>query len=224
MKKSFIILYFLIFSNVVFSQTSNAFLGIDLPLYYTIGYEQKISNHFSVNAKLGFLTKPFDVTTLDVLKAFGTDELVVNTIGEVFSVGINLQPSVKWHFHKSYIGVSYSYLSLNALNCTLEEIEKLYGVEIPDTGRNTKLSLHSNLQNAGLLYGRKFSFKNPSYGLNLELSILKTFYSSSRLETNHDNSLDVLNTLIDFKLNEYYINYGYIPGINIVFVYYIKNK
>lgn len=217
-KEIVVILIFIAHRYNALAQNKEIFIGLDLPLYYSLGYEQKISDHISLNGKLGVLTNPFDVIILDLLKEFDADELLVNTIGDAFSVGINLQPTLKWYIRKTYIGLSYSFLMLNAKDCPMNAIENYYEISIPDR-YSSSLTLQSNLHNAGFILGRKFNIKDSRYVLNLEFSLMKTFASNSYLKKEREQSLESLSNAIDNKLNQYFVNYGYFPSINVFFVY-----
>ena len=219
MRKIIAILLFVLSHQLnLLSQNKEIFIGLDVPLYYSFGYEQKIFNHLSLNGKLGILTKPFDVAILNTLKVFDADELLVNTIGDAFSVGISFQPTLKWYLRKTYVGLSYSFLILRANDCPTDAIENYYGISILDR-RFTTLNLQSKMHNAGVIFGRKFDFTDTRFSLNLEFSILKTFASKSYLRNDQDQTLETLSNTIDQELNQYYIEYGYLPSINILFVY-----
>jgi hypothetical protein len=204
------------------AQQNEVMVGTYIPLYYSIGYQQKVAKNFSLTGNIGFLTKPYDKLILDILKAFDTDELLVNTIGEAFSYGLSIQPAIRYHARKSYFGASYSYLMLVAHDNPSEIISNYFGIYFP--GRRTaSMILKSGLHNAGLYYGRKFKFQNPSLSLNLEFSLLKTLASASKLETETVVDLKLLSNTVDNKLNSYYVKYGVLPSIN-VFLTYTLNK
>jgi hypothetical protein len=221
MRKLLIFLSFLIITIKSFSQDNSVIAGTNIPLFYTVGYQQKISEKFSATVKFGLLTKPYDALILNLLKAFDTDKMLVNTIGEAFSVGYNIQPEIKWHFRKSYVGFSYSYLLLKAVECPSDAIENYYGVSIPNR-RSVSLTLKSSLHNAGIFYGRKFQFKNPHFLMAAELSVLKTFKSKSKMTNSQGEELERLSNLIDNQLNTYYVEYGYLPSFNLYFIYKFK--
>ncbi|NBC83271.1 MAG: hypothetical protein GVY19_07800 [Bacteroidetes bacterium] len=57
--------------------------------------------------------------------------------------------------------------------------------------------------------------------IRAELSVLKTFASSSVLKTGNGDELTGLSRIIDSELNQYYVPYGWLPGIKIYKVYHI---
>lgn len=195
--------------------------GTNIPLFYTLGYQQSIGERFSANAQFGLLTTPYDKAVLEILEAFDTDEALTNTIGEAFTIGVNVQPTFRWYFRKSYLGLAYSYLSLRADECPADAIENYYGISIPAL-YSREYTLQSELHSAGLLYGRVFTLKNPRCAIHLELSALKTFASKS--EFKDDGILPaLLNEPVDKELNETYVKYGMLPSINVFFVYNLKS-
>lgn len=224
LKRFFTICTLLFSTTQLFSQRAHLQIGTQIPLNYSVGFEyQIISNRLAGNMQVGILTSPYDAAILEILKAFGTDEALTNTIGNAFSTGIIAQPSVKYCWKKNYIGLNYSYYGLKALEAPVEAIETYYDTDIPERNTNKKeFTLKSNLSNAGLFYGRKFTFKEyPKLGLNLELALQKTFSSNSKLEGFSRREPERLNTLISDELNTVYLAYGYLPSVNIFFVYTI---
>lgn len=200
------------------AQQNEVMAGTYIPLYNSICYQQKVAKNFSLTGNIGLLTKPYDKLILDVLKAFDTDELLVNTIGEAFSYGLNIQPSLKYHVRKSYFAILYSYLVLVANDNPSDILSDYYGIYLPNR-RTVSMTLKSGLHNAGLCYGRKFKFQNPNLSLNLEFSVLKTFASSSKLKTETMVDLMLLSNAVDNELNSYYVKYGILPSINVFLVY-----
>jgi hypothetical protein len=188
---------------------------------YSGGFELELKKGLAFNAQVGILTKPYDAAILEALRLFGTNEALVNTIGDAFSYGFVLQPSIKYHYRKLIAGFTYSYFSLVAKDAPLNLIEKYYNVSLPPAYRNIQLRLDSKLQNAGVLVGRRFYLKNPAWQIILECSLAKTFWSRNRL-TAGNVDINFLSTAIDLKLQEYYIDYGYLPSINIFLVRRIR--
>lgn len=204
-------------------QKSSFYAGSNIPLFYSMGYDYRFIDKASFDIQLGLLATPYDKVILKVLEVFDTDEMLVNTIGEAFSVGYNFQPSVRWHFGKYHLGIYYSYLMLHANESPASAMENYYGVSIPDP-QYRELSLHSNLHSGGLVFGRKFQFKNPSYSLNLELSAAKTFASQSLLKGKDGRTLKYMSELIHTELSIYFTDYGYLPSVNVFFTYTLPGR
>jgi hypothetical protein len=140
-----------------FSQRAQLQLGTQVPLNYSLGIEYKLfPDRLSGNMQFGLLTAPYHTAILELLKAFGTDEAIVNTIGEAFSSGLILQPSLKYHWKNNYTGLTYSHYALTANDAPTDAIETYYGMEIPGRNRRqNEITLTSGLHNAGIFYGIK---------------------------------------------------------------------
>lgn len=217
------IIWFILSYKPIHSQQDQIYIGTNIPLYYTAGYSHLFNNNLSLNTQFSLLTKPYDKIILDVLEIFDTDELLLNTIGEAFNFGYNIQPEFNYHFGKNYLGVSYSYLKLKAEDHPSDIISNYLNIYIP-TRRNVDLTVQSTLHNAGLLYGHCFDMKNPQLSLNLEFSVQKTFASKTNLKTETIADLIALSSAVDKELNEYYVKYGVLPSINIFFTYTFHKK
>jgi hypothetical protein len=188
---------------------------------YSIGYEYNLNNKLSFNAQVGILTKPYDAAILGILELFGTDEPIVNTIGEAFNIGYIIQPTIKYNFNKSYLGLSYSFFSLKANESPVDVLENYYEITLPIRVKENELELRSDLHNIGLVLGRKFQFKDPTIKIHLEVSLAKTIGSNSKISSQYGD-LENLSQIIDEELDTYYIDYGYLPSINIFIVKEIK--
>lgn len=217
-----LLLFLVLFSELIeFGQSTSIFIGTQVPLVYSAGFEMESGFGLAFNAQAGILTKPYDQAILEMLKKLGTDEALTNTIGHAFNYGFVLQPALKYHFKSWYTGIHYSYFSLVASDAPADLIQNYYGISIPILFRNNTFRLNSELMNAGALIGREFHLKNPIWQINLELSLGKTFWSSSKL-TSDSGELPRLSAAVDEKLNEYYLDYGYLPSLNVFIVRKIK--
>jgi hypothetical protein len=122
--------------------------------------------------------------------------------------------------------VTGSWLHLQAADAPVSAVEAAFGVNItsyplrPRQSVKTPvtLTLSSDLYNAGILYGRRFTFKNPKIELHTELSFAKTLGSSSYIDS-PQKSVESLSGLVDNELKTVYLDYGYLPSINVFFVY-----
>ncbi|MFT3740375.1 MAG: hypothetical protein QM786_16635 [Breznakibacter sp.] len=190
-------------------------LGTDVPLYYSAGYEYRAAEHWFFGGKAGVLDFPFDVVLLEFMKSFDADDMLVNTIGDAFSYGVQMKPYVKRMFKCFYIGGAYSYLALVAKECPSEAIENYYGITIDDRRRSVPLTLTSTLHNIGVFTGYEVDLGNPSWALQLELSVLKTFASQSRIRRTSGDGLPRLSAAIDDELGSFFAKKGYLPSLNV---------
>lgn len=211
---TYTILFWLIFNPMVFSQSSRIQIGTQIPLNYSLGYEYQPNEKFSFNVQGGILTKPYDVTILEILKALGTKNAIIFAIKKSFNFGYVFQPTFKYHFSDYYIGAAYSFYSLYSNNVEASDLYRRFNMISIDLFNSNLIKLKSNLSNAGIVFGRDFELKDPSWKITLEGSIQKTFYSKSKLYSD----IGVVTSLSDKvsdELNIYYIEYGYLPSINI---------
>lgn len=220
-------IYFFLFLVFLFAQTfaqkTQLQIGTQIPLNYAFGIEHSFAeDKFSANLQVGYLTKPYDIAILEILKLLGTEEAIVNTIGDAAMYGVVFQPTFKYHFRTFYTGLTYSLYTLKAKEVPSEAIENYYGTSIPNR-RDRILNLQSNIHNIGLLIGKQFPFgENRNSGLKVEFSIQKSFTSSSKLYANGNNDFTRLNTQISDELNQYYVDYGYLPSINVFYYFRIQ--
>lgn len=201
-------------------------VGTQIPIQYAVQYDYQWNKHWSANAQVGVLTKPYDQVILDVLKAFGVDQSIVNVLTNAFNFGVISQVGTNYHFGKNYVGVTGSWIHLQAADTPISAIQTAFNVNVgsypvrPRQNSNTPitLTLSSDLYNAGILYGRRFTFKDPKIEIHTEFSFSKTLASSSYVES-PQRSLEKLSELIDTELKSDYSSYGYLPSINVFFVY-----
>jgi hypothetical protein len=201
-------------------------VGTQIPIQYALQYDYQFHPKWSANIQAGVLTKPYDRVILDLLKSFGVSQELVNVLTNAFNFGTIAQAGVNYHFKKNYIGITGSWIHLQAADAPISAVENAFNVSIasypqrPQQSVRTPvtLTLASDLFNAGILYGRRFTFKNPTIELHTEFGFAKVLGSSSYIDS-PQKSLDVLSILVDNELKNEYLDYGYLPSINIFFVY-----
>jgi len=109
---------------------------------------------------------------------------------------------------------------------------------------NDRVSIETSLFQLGVKVGRQFQFKNPKLSMNVELGITANMYAntkttydrslSSRVESIAQNQLstssgDQIIENLDFdargeEVNQFFEDYGYIPGLRIGFSYLLYKK
>lgn len=208
----------------IFAQENQVFLGVNIPTYYTVGYQRRLNQHFSFNGQVGILTDPFDEILVNIFEAFDADEVLLNTVGKAFSYGVNFQPMFKWHIRKVYFGIAYSCLNLVAKDRPSDVLENYYGIALNTRRSANELTLKSTLHNGGISFGRSFNFKNPAFSVILELSVLKTFAAKSFINNEDGDRISALSTLVDSELSQYYIDYAFIPNLSIYLTYSFKQN
>jgi hypothetical protein len=201
-------------------------VGTQIPIQYAIQYDYQFHPNWSGNAQVGVLTKPYDQAILSTLKSLGVDQEIVNVLTSAFNFGVITQAGANYHFKKNYVGITGSWMHLQATDAPVSAVEAAFGVSVttypvrPRQSLRTpvELTLSSDLFNAGILYGRRFTFKNPRIELHTEFGFAKTVASKSYIES-EQRSVESLSALVDNELQTDYLNYGYLPSINIFFVY-----
>jgi hypothetical protein len=217
-------LLILIYSSSIGQHSIKA--GTQIPIQYALQYDYQFHPKWSGNVQVGVLTKPYDQAILSILKSLGVDQEIVNVLTSAFNFGIITQAGVSYHFKKNYVGITGAWMHLQAADAPVSAVEAAFGVSVttyPIRPRQSlkspvQLTLSSDLFNAGVLYGRRFTFKNPRIELHTEFGFAKTVASKSYIES-EQRSVESLSTLVDNELQTDYPNYGYLPSINIFFVY-----
>jgi hypothetical protein len=201
-------------------------VGTQIPIQYALQYDYQFHKHWSADVQGGILTTPYDKVILSVMKSLGVNQDIVNVITSVFNFGVLSQAGVNYHFNKNYVGLTGSWMHLQAADAPISAVEAAFGVNVssyplrPRQSIKTpvQLTLTSDLFNAGILYGRRFTFKNPKIELHTEFSFAKTLYSTSAIDS-EQKSVEQLSTIANDELKSIYIDYGYLPSINVFFVY-----
>jgi hypothetical protein len=206
-------------------------VGSQIPIQYAAQYDFLTSKHFSVNAQLGILTKPYDQVILNILESFGVSEEVVDVLTYAFDFGLVSQMGVNYHFKKNYLGVTGSWIHLRASDTPVAIMESAYNVDVSsyptrpkqNTSSPITITLASELFTTGILYGRRFNFKNPRVELHTELGFAKVIASKNYVDS-AQRSLTNLSALVDEELDDDYLAYGYLPSINLFLVYKLSKS
>lgn len=225
---------FLFFSSIAILKAQNTYVvaGVNVPFQYAAGIEYTLSKKFSIGFNAGIVTKPFDKIILEIMNSLGTSTSVTNTIGESFSFGYTLQPTLYWHFYRKYYAAIYGqYGYLQANNAPQDAIEAYYGVSLSqypirrNTTQQADIIFSSSIYNAGLLVGRRFNFKKGGsrFHLRTELAFTKIFGSYSTLSSG-TRDLSKLSTEADAEMKDYYWQYGYLPTVNIYIAFRLNKE
>lgn len=214
------ILFFFLFSLIeVFpshAQVSRVSIGTQIPLNYSIGYEYEFQNNLGIQGQIGLLTKPYDKAILGVMKAFGSDEAIVNTIGQAFTYGGVAQIGLRYHRKDWVFGIHTSFYSLNAHETPVGLLEVYYNVSLPPRVRSHAIALNSKLYNAGVSAGYELKLKDDRNRVLFEFAFAKTFASANLLMSEYGD-LKRLGDLVNEELKSYFLQYGYLPSINIFY-------
>jgi hypothetical protein len=220
-KNNILLILFLSLSFKSYNQKAMISLGTQIPLKYDLGFEFKFLPKFSSNLNFGILTKPYDAAILGIIQAFGLEEGYINMIGNAFKLGLVTDLGFRFHHKKNYFGIFGQHIYMFAQDTPNELVESFLDIDL-DFYKKTKigskfdldLTLQSVLYQVGILYGRRFELKNPKFEIRTEFAVSKNVYSKSKLFI-EDKERTELSALIDAELKPIYMDYTYIPSINV---------
>jgi len=208
------------------------FIGTQIPLQYTVGYNYRFSQPLSARIQVGLLTKPYDRFILNFMEAFGLDKELSRVIEKSFRGGTFLGAGLNYHFGKSYAGLYGHYLRLRSGGVTPADALGIYfnrdfsGFD-PQGLPNFEFSMQSNLFQLGALYGRQFQLPHPRWRIDAELSVAKVIASSSTFASNRP-SVDrtglatSLYQILNREVGKAYRQHGWLPTINLYLVYQLR--
>lgn len=203
----------------------------EVPVQFGLGYEGRLSKHFSVALSAGVLTQPNSTLIIDVLKKLGTDEQITSMINDAFKFGVVGELGVNYNFRRSYVGTFFQVIALRGGNAPTALVEDYFNTSINNyparkgrTQTNEKyLNLKSTLYQAGILYGRRFPLKNKRFGIDTELGISANVGAKSEL-TSEVRNLAALSSVADKELAGYYSDYAFVPSLTVCFVYKLSKQ
>jgi hypothetical protein len=208
-----------------FAQQGSLKVMAEVPLQFGVGYEGSVTKRFSVALSVGVLTPPNSTLIIDVLKDLGTDPDITAMIQETFKLGIVGKMGINYNFKRNYIGGVFEVVGLQAGDVSTSLVEKHYGVNLENYPRKGKattttndLTLRSTLYQAGVLYGRRFPFRNKRYEIDTEFAFTANIGSKSTLYSNSRN-VSSLSSAVNAELSGYYSSYAFVPSLLVAFVY-----
>jgi hypothetical protein len=188
-------------------------------------YDHGITPGFSINAGVGFITGPYTNVLFSGLENKGLIKSNEHgVIDRTFQLGITYQLGANFHFNKNYIRAYGQLMKLNG-DMSYSDLANVYlGTNIPDITRFLNpIDIRTTVPMVGVLYGRRFSLGKNSE-IHVEGSIAKTLGHNSRYNTN--TFLDGINLVndivysgIDNDLDTYFTKHGWLPSVNVYYVY-----
>ena len=206
------------------------FMGTQVPLQYTAGYEYRFVDRFSANFQAGILTHPYDEAILGIVQLFGVDDSLRSIIDEAFDLGVIVEGGIKYDFtENNYLGAFGRWVHLEGGGTAAELLGAYFKRDISPLRRSgyrapLELTLQSDLYLFGILYGRRIRFSNPRFELALEFGVSKSFASTSAFESNrpHLDATDAVRALyagLSKDMKSAYREYVYVPTINFFLVW-----
>lgn len=213
-----------------FRASHTVFVGVQIPLNYTLGYRYQFSRRLSAQVQGGLIAAPFERYTLKLLEGFGLDPNLSRVIDRSFRQGSSASLGVSVHANSPWYGTLYGqYIHFLAGPITPADGLGVY-FNRDFSGFNLLNSpafvfdLQSNIWVAGLRLGRSFQFNNSRFGLNTELGLGKILTTKNTFSSNRpavdalgvtQRLYDNLNNEIDTKLRQY----GYLPTLKVLLTY-----
>lgn len=208
---------------------SSFFIGTQIPVQFTAGFEQGFGARLSVRLQGGFISKPYSGFIVDAMRAFGMNEYLAKVIKKAFQSGSVFSIGPNYHFGKNYAGVYGQYMHLEGGGITPADALSVYFKkdfsQFDVTGLPVfQFSMQSNLVNVGALFGHKFQLGSPRLSINGEVGFTKIVaskntFSSNRAIVDRTGLARNLYSEIDQSMRKDYVKYGYIPSINAYLVF-----
>lgn len=205
------------------------FIGTQIPVQFTAGYEQGVGARLSARIQAGFISKPYSGFIVDAMQAFGMDEYLARVIKKAFQSGSVFSIGPNYHFGKNYVGVYGQYMHLKGGGITPGDALSVYFKkdfnQFDITGLPLfQFSMQSNIVNAGALFGHTFQLRNPRLCVNGEVGFSKIVASKNTFTSNRtivDQTSFAKNLFreIDQGMRDAYVKYGYVPTINAYLVF-----
>lgn len=210
---------------------AQVFVGTQIPLQFTAGVGYRFRNRLSARAQAGFITKPYSGFIVDAMKAFGMDKQLARVIKKAFQRGTVIGIGPNYHFGKNYVGVFGQYMHLKGGGITPADALSVYFkkdfTQFDVLGLPTfEFSMQSDMVNAGALFGHEFRLRNPTFSINGEVGLSKIMTSKNSFTSNRplvDQTFFAQNLYkeIDQEMQDAYWKYGFIPTLNLYFVYHL---
>jgi hypothetical protein len=211
------------------SPKSSIFIGTQIPLQFAAGYAYRFHQKASANVQAGFVSKPYSGFIVDAMEAFGMDKYLAQVIRKSFQSGTVVGVGANLHFGMAYAGAFVQYLHLKGGGITPADAMSVYfKKDFSQFNVNAlplfEFSMQSNIINTGLLFGRRFNLRNPSFGINAEVALAKTVgsknsFASNRAIVDQTGFARNLYSELDESMREAYLDHGYIPTLNLYLVY-----
>ena len=213
--------------------THTVFVGLQVPLNYTIGYRYRFSQRISAEAQGGIIAAPFDRYTLTLLEGFGLDPTLSQVIDRSFQQGSTASLGITVHANSPWYGTlfgQYAHFSAGPIT-PADGLGVYFQRDFSSFGLlgspSFVFNLQSNLWITGLRVGRSFQFGDSPFGLNTELSLGKIIATKNTFSSNRSgvDALGVTQRLYNSLDNEIDTNlrqHGFLPTLNVLLTYRLR--
>ncbi|MCI0751562.1 MAG: caspase family protein, partial [Flammeovirgaceae bacterium] len=201
----------------------------EVPVQFGVGLEAPLSKKFSIAIQAGILTEPNSTLAIKTFEWLGTDKDIIIMIERAFKKGSVLEVGLNYNFPKSYLGVFYQRIILSGADSPSATYESYFGVDLENDaiatvkpGRPSNiepyLTIESSFSQIGITYGRRFYFKNPRLGIDMELGISKNVGSITKVSSENRN-LTTFSERVNDELDHWYLKYATIPSLTMALTY-----
>ena len=222
----------LFFQISVYSQSQSVKAGIELPLQYSIGLENRFTEGLSVYGQIGAMFFPFNYTSLAMMENYGGNKGMTDILESCFQSGITFNAGGNYYFskqtRKNYAGPFLQYYNMFKSDISDKVINEYFNVDLNSfpigaTQGNMStepLILSTNFIQLGVLVGRRiFFYKKNDMELHVEFGISKTIYSSSRIDSDFRIFSNDLKENVNNTIDEYYKKHAVFTTLNIYYIY-----
>lgn len=215
-----------------FGQSQSLKAGVELPLQYSIGIENRFTEALAVHGQIGTVFFPFNYTALGMMETYGGNKGMTDILDANFHSGITLGLGGNYYFskqtRKNYAGPFFQYFNMLKADISDNVINDYFDVDlnsyasgaIPRNMSREPLTLTTNFIQLGFLYGRRiFFYKKNEMELHFEFGISKTIYSNSRIDSDFRIFSMELKDNVNKTINDYYKKHALLTTINIYYIY-----
>jgi hypothetical protein len=241
MKTKFILyaVAFMMLSTATYAQYNNRYIdrdddgtgsylkiGTQIPLQHSIIYDHRVTPGFSINGGLGLITSPYTGMIFSGLENRGIitakDEEILD---RSFQFGISYQLGANFHFDKNYVRLAGQLTRINGDLAFTDLANLALNTNVPPFASFLNpIDIKSTIPMVGMLYGRRFTFPGSRSEIHAEVSVMKTLGHNTQYKTglfidNIQIVNDIVYNQIDNDLDRYFSKYGWLPSLNVYYVY-----
>lgn len=204
--------------------TLSVLVGTDIPYQHSLGTELRVKDvRFSL--RTGLLVDPYSGLTLDLLDAFGTEDVYIRLLEASYQFGTMNGLGMQYLFGKKklwYVGPELRFDYVAASDTSSDLIEAVVGesrFNPPRFGVNQQeIYLGLWLFAAGLRTGRVIPL-GKNHNVHLELSFYKHYRNTTILYIDDQENKNITTSLNDLLWEDVFKPYGYLGGLGLAYSY-----
>ena len=207
-----VVCLFTAFTNTVFGQKNKLSLGTQIPMNYSVAYEEQLYGGFYLNYHFGLLAQPYVKVLFHEAEKRGLNQSFSSIIEGYFQRGICHQFQLKYapQFLKGfYVGALFKRKKISAVGIPYQEAANELGVELPVPDDNPillalldDLDFDITMTIPGAYIGKSIKLGKSNWSVYLELSFQKIINSNSAVTfTGQDSEISLLSTLLNDEVS-----------------------